>query len=426
MSNALAIAATSAVLQSMLNDVFNSGNDAQLGTVKVSATAPDLVQTSSGSAGPLQVNLFLHQVTPNAAWRNAALPSLAADGSTRLRNQPLALDLHYLLTAYGNNNFEAEALLGYAVQLLHETPVLSRADIRTILPITGPGPTVANASLGPAGLADQVEMLKITPATLGREEMAWLWTALKSDYRPTFPFQVTVVLILAENPASLPLPVLRRHIKAQPNLLSPYPSITSATLPLSQPTGKPGDVVTLSGMNLTGATGAVLSNSRIGFNMTLPVSNVTDSSLQFTLPNPAPLPPPPPAPNPQDVPAGIYLLTANVKPAADTLSTNGIPFAAAPTITNTATNNTGGFTVVVTCAPYVRPGQDVTLMVGSHSAYPADPITEPVNSISFTFTSLTPSPTPVLLRLRVDGVDSQIIDMTKTPPIFSGPTVVVT
>ena len=41
-------------------------------------------------------------------------------------------------------------------------------------------------ALASTGLADQIEMIKLTPSTLGREEMAWVWTALKADYRPTY------------------------------------------------------------------------------------------------------------------------------------------------------------------------------------------------------------------------------------------------
>ena len=57
----------------------------------------------SGPEPENQVNLFLHQVTHNPAWRNVDLPSLAADGKTRLTNPPLALDLHYLLTVYATD-----------------------------------------------------------------------------------------------------------------------------------------------------------------------------------------------------------------------------------------------------------------------------------------------------------------------------------
>ena len=104
MSSALGISAVTAVLETLLNGVYNPG--AGLGTVTVSAVAPDIVQAAlgSGAEAHLQVNLFLHQVTLNGAWRNIGLPELGADGSTVLQNRPLALDLHYLLTAYASQN----------------------------------------------------------------------------------------------------------------------------------------------------------------------------------------------------------------------------------------------------------------------------------------------------------------------------------
>ena len=198
MSNPLALAGVTAVLQYWLNQVVNA-TSSPLPTVLVSALAPDLIQSNitAGKQQQLQINVFMHQVTANAAWRNIDLPSLAADGSTRLSSPPLALDLHYLLTCYAIEDTEAEALLGYAILMLHETPVFARADIRTALsnvPNTNP----LQAPLATTGLADQIEMIKVTPSTLGREEMAWIWTALKADYRPTYPFQVSVVLIEPE------------------------------------------------------------------------------------------------------------------------------------------------------------------------------------------------------------------------------------
>jgi len=279
MSDALAIAGTSAVLQNVLQGILNG---AGLGSVTVTAVAPDVVQNLQGTSPTLRVNLFLHQVTPNAAWRNAALPILAADGRTPLRNQPLALDLHYLLTAYGTLNFEAEALLGYAVQALHLNPVLTRDFIRSALNALNPAPANDNTSLDEslylAGLADQVEMLKITPATLGREEVAWLWTALKSDYRPTFPFQVSVVLIQAQNPAQSALPVLQRSISAQANLVPTgpgLPMLMAVTPPKGQPAASPMDLVTVTGVNLAGMVIVVLTNSRRGITLTLAATNVS-------------------------------------------------------------------------------------------------------------------------------------------------------
>src|SRR5262249_61615772 len=101
------------------------------------------------------------------------------------------------------------------------------------LPINDPANPLSTP-LGAVGLADQFELLKITPSTVGREEMAWLWTALKADYRPTFPFQVSVVLIEPQNPEIVPLPVLQRKPVVEPDL-TPFPIITAVIPPLSQP-----------------------------------------------------------------------------------------------------------------------------------------------------------------------------------------------
>jgi hypothetical protein len=422
MSNALALAGTSAVLQSLLNGILNA---AGLGTVTVTAVAPDIAQNSQNSAPNLQVNLFLHQVTPNAAWRNVGLPSLGADGSTRLRNQPLALDLHYLLTAYGTNNFEAEALLGFSVQTLHETPVLTRSAIQAALnPSPGTPPSAGSATLNLTGLANQVEMIKITPATLGREEMAWLWTALKADYRPTFPFLVTVVLIQSQAPASSPLPVLSRGITAQPDVLSPMPSVTEANPPNAQPAACLGDVITVVGTNLSGAAGVVLANPRLGIQQTItPLANVGNTSFTFTVPNP-------PAPGagdpPTDLPAGIYLLTTQITPSE---TANVVALAIAPQIA--ASWAPGSLSAAATtllsvpCAPFVRPAQQVSLIVGGREIS-ANPFTTPTKTPSFTITGLQTTNGKVPVRLRVDGVDSPILDMTKTPPVFAGPSIQVT
>ena len=247
MSNALAISGVTAVLQYFLNIVYNDPAS-PLGSVLVSAVAPDIIQAKIGSGGSsqLQVNIFLHQVTPNAAWRNVDLPSAAADGRTRLKNPPLALDLHYLLTAYAAEDTQAEALLGYALLMLHENPVLPRGQINTALndlPSTNP---LAGA-LSSSGLADQIEMIKVTPAILGREEMAWLWTALKSDFRPTFAFDVSVVLIQSPLASSSALPVLSRNISADAGGPS---QLFEVQAPMGQSAAAPGDSVTVTGQAL--------------------------------------------------------------------------------------------------------------------------------------------------------------------------------
>jgi hypothetical protein len=425
MSNALGVAAVTAVLESLLHSIYSN---AGLGPVTASSLAPDIVQASlgTGSSSQLQVNLFLHQLTLNAAWRNVDLPSVAADGATRIGNPPLALDLHYLLTAYASEDYEAEALLGYGVQFIHENPVLPRSQIRTALAAL-PSTSPLSSLLATSGIADQIEMIKIVPATLGREELAWLWTALKADYRPTFPFQVSAVLVQSQAPLLSTLPVLQRHISAVPSMGPPLPTLTEVDPPSGQPAACLGDVVTVQGANLAASTGVVLTNARLGITQSLtPLANIQFKSFQFTVPNPSL---PAPQTNPTDLPAGVYVLSAQVPQGTDVLTTNGLPVAIAPKIGAAWAPGTlasgSAVSVTVPCAPYLRAGQQASLLIGSQQA-PANPFTTPTNSPSFTFPLLHPTGHPVPVRLRVDGIDSPLIDMTKKPPVFVGPSVQVT
>lgn len=420
MSSALAISGVSAVLQFYLANLYTGLSALFGGTVTVSSKAPDIVQESFSSGGvENQVNLFLHQVTHNVGWRNQDLPSVGADGMTRLSDPALALDLHYLLTAYGTQDWQAEALLGFALLMLHENPVLTRNDISNAiakLPVTDPTNPLSTP-LGTVGLADQIEMLKITPSTLGREEMAWLWTALKADYRPTFPFQVSVVLIEPENPAIAPLPVLVRQITVEPDL-SPFPNLTDVIPPGGQPAAALGDIVTVTGSHLLNATGVVLNNSLRGIQQTLlPLAPATNTSLQFQPPNLG---------APGELAAGIYDLSVQVPTATGSTTTNSLPFAIAPNIDTWAPGiiASGNTTVTVPCTPFLRPGQQVFLIIGDQLAV-ADAFTTPTNSPSFTYPNLQPTNGLVPARMRADGIESRSVDRTLTPPQFAGPKVQV-
>ncbi len=119
MSSALAIAAVTASLRDRLYNGLLDHELSNVGSVSVTAKPPD--QISKDTTELNQLNLFLYQVTPNLGWRNADLPS-RDNGGTRVTNPPLALDLHYLLTAYGAAEMNAEILLGYGMQLLHQFP----------------------------------------------------------------------------------------------------------------------------------------------------------------------------------------------------------------------------------------------------------------------------------------------------------------
>ena len=116
MSNHLAIAATSAALGRLLQDAL----DLDVPGAQVSHERPG----GPGDDTRRGVNIFLFQVSPNASLRNADLPTRDPGGRLVAR-ATAALDLHYLLTCYGNTAaFEPERILGSVVRRLHERPLL--------------------------------------------------------------------------------------------------------------------------------------------------------------------------------------------------------------------------------------------------------------------------------------------------------------
>ncbi|MGA8575380.1 MAG: DUF4255 domain-containing protein [Candidatus Cybelea sp.] len=429
MSNGLAIAGVSYLLHNSLVNLYGDPSSPFTG-VNVTSIAPDQVQSSFGDLNNPEnrVNLFLHQVTHNPGWRNVDLPWLASDGKTQLQSPPLALDLHYLLTVYGSESWQAEALLGYALMMLHEIPVLTRSDITNALAAAsgkyGASNPIAKL-LDSCGLADQVEMLKITPETLGREEMAWLWTALKADYRPTFPFQVTVVLMQPQQQTSLALPVLSRGVTALP--IQP-----ARILSVSAPSGQAAastDTVSVIGEFLSGIGQVRLTNSRFEIDDPIAVTDAGNTTFTF-IPNAG-----------FTNPAGLYTLTAQVLDAQHHIlqSTLPIDFAIAPTLpaqTAIVTPNPQGKLVKVTMSPNVREGQTVSLVLSGPippppgtavftCSAPAQTFTGNVGALSFQFPSTLPSG-PLLGRLIVDSVPSQVqVTPNVFPPTFSGPMVTI-
>jgi hypothetical protein len=438
-SNALAIAGVSAVLKDLLDSglIDHQVTDTLGAGVTVSSLAPDVVPIEGDNAVP-RLNLFLYQVTPNAAWRNVDLPSRDANGR-RVSNPPLALDLHYLLTAYGIAELQAEVLLGYGMQLLHENPVLSRAAIRIALnpsPVSGALLPSVYQALRSADLAEQVEMLKITPSAMNSEEMSRLWAALTAHYRPTAAFQVSVVLIEPQSPALSPLPVLTRGrripalvpgepdreegVTVTPGLVPPYPTLESALVDThaTPATLQLDDVVKVRGHHLAGTNRAVaLRNGRFRVDQEIAVADGTDeASFVFNVPN-----------LPVDLPVGLYQLELRVLRSgeAEPRISNPLPVALAPAITFPPIAMTRGvvngvanvLSLRIGCQPEVRVGQKVTLRMDTREA-PAQPFIANTATLDFQFADAPPAGGTPLLRLKVDGIESLVVNRGARPPEF--------
>jgi hypothetical protein len=202
MNSPLALAAMTFILKDMLdNRIVQRGVTANVGSVAITALPPDRVATGSDERS--QLNLFLYRVTPFTAWRNSG-PSAIERGEQR--RAPMCLDLHYLVSAYGEHDFHAEILLGYAMQILHETPVLARDEIKralsSIAPSAGSALPPAYQAIAAANPGDSFEEVHISPEFLNAEETSKLWSALQARYRPSLTYKVSAVLIDADRPAT--------------------------------------------------------------------------------------------------------------------------------------------------------------------------------------------------------------------------------
>lgn len=216
MSSPLAIAGVTRLLKDLLNNGLIDGDiSSVVGNVTVTALPPDRIDTGNE---PTQLNLFMYQTTPNIGWNNVGFPSFNSNGE-RVNNPPLALNLHYMLTAFGSSELHGEILLGYGMQLMHDHPVLLRDEIRNALmgvTVSGNGLTPELEALQSVKLDEQVESIKVTPEYLGTEELSKLWTSFQTNYRPSAFYRVTVVLIESYKSTKVALPVTERNIVAFP------------------------------------------------------------------------------------------------------------------------------------------------------------------------------------------------------------------
>ena len=191
-SSGLALASVTAVLKTLIENGLASRNvTSQLGgDATISALPPDRIP--SGTDERAQLNIFLYLISPHARLR--------VDGA-RGSKPALAFDLHYLITAYGAQDYQAEILLGHTIQLLEEQSTLEREALRASLDALSDSadhrvvpPTLA--ALAASELAEQVERLTIVPEFLGTEEMAKLWSALQARYRPSSTYKVSAVPVV--------------------------------------------------------------------------------------------------------------------------------------------------------------------------------------------------------------------------------------
>jgi hypothetical protein len=401
MSNPQAIAAVSATLQSLLLQGVTT--DPDLADTTVTTLPLDKARDSNNAN---QLNLFLYQTLPNAAWRNQDMPRQSLPGETSM--SPLALRLYYLLTSFGRGNDAAQPfthhLLGKAMSILYDHSVLLPADIKAATAVSLPN----------SDLDRQVERVRITLQPLSVDEISKLWTGFQTQYRLSVAYEATVVLIESKQSAKTPLPVLTRGqgdsgISSQADLVPPFPTLEEINLPNQQTSARLNDIVTLKGHDLGGnSVIARFTTARLPSNLDVPVlPGATDKQIQVRIPN-----------FPSTWPAGFYTIAAVIQRAgqADRL-TNEAPLSLAPRITNITPNPAvhGDITYTVTCSPQVLPEQRASLLLGDVEIL-AEP--HPAHTTTLTFQAKAVPGGNHFVRLRIDGVDTLLVDRTVKPPVF--------
>ncbi len=421
MSGPLAIAATTATLREVLrNGMVALGLDAALGgDVNVTVTAPDRV-VREGAGAITQLNVFLYNVLRNTGYAGNRLPSRDARGEP-ISNPVLGLDLCYLLTAYGVNDFHAEMLLGGAIQVLHDTPGLGREAIREALT---PGVMHPNLpeELQTAGLADQFEYLKISPLPMPSEEISRLWSSFQVPYRPSVAYLVSVVLLESTRSTRTTLPVRQRAIHVVPFRELRVERVMSSIGPNAPITAT--STLRILGRQLGALDINVFVNS---IDATAGVVSRAPDEIRVTLP--APLPGLHPGI------CGVQLvqpISMGSPPAPhEGFASNVASFILAPEIGVVAAPNQ----ITVTSSPPIGRSQRVRLLLNQSDAAPgttpraysfaapagngiAPPGVE-TDEIRFPLANVTPG--TYLVRLEVDGAQSGLT--TDANGRFNGPEV---
>jgi hypothetical protein len=255
--------------------------------VTINIGLPD--QDSDGK----RLNLFLYHVRECQYLKNQDLPGASSPGE--YGHPPLALDLHYLMTAYAESDegdqIEAHQILGDAMRAMHDHSYLL-GDI-----------------LDPA-LQGSVERAKVTLEPLTVEDVTKVWVALNKPYRLSVGYKVTVVQLQSRLQRGAPGLISETPGGGPRIVVAPIqrPRIDEAlVIRQGDPTNRErvayariGDRLALKGQNLSGDLRILMND----VDVTASVLSKTASRMELTIPNDAGIQP---GPIPVRVAADILL-----------------------------------------------------------------------------------------------------------------------
>jgi hypothetical protein len=214
-SNTLAIAAVTTAIRHVLDEALGGAQPGAVGGSHVTTLRPEQVAALKADTGaPSGLNVYLYEITPNHAWNLTDLPTRRGDGS--LTRRPVAaIDLHYLVTAYGDETELApQRLMARAVLALSVNQVLTRDLVADAVDHYDDDPNMG--FLDSADLGEQPELVKLSPQVLTLEELSRLWGILGPHYLLSVAYTATVVVLEAQVSPRTAMPVLQRSLEVAP------------------------------------------------------------------------------------------------------------------------------------------------------------------------------------------------------------------
>jgi hypothetical protein len=238
MSDFRAIGGVSATLQTLLSDRMEWPDGITSAPITV-GPPPFSALDVNPRLEPPRVNLFLYRVTENGFLQNQEIPGRGTGSG--FGHPPLSLNLHYLVTAYGNeevmggggalfDDSNAQFLLGSAMRVLHDLPVIT-PNLATARPPSGT--IILHDSL-----RDDFEQLKTTLEPLTLDDLGKIWTALSLRMRLGASYVVNVVQIESRRRRAFPRPVGQPASATIPPLPTdpPAPGPMIYVFPIQTPT----------------------------------------------------------------------------------------------------------------------------------------------------------------------------------------------
>jgi len=154
------------ILQDGLNETFGNNE------IAVTLDSPKKIEEDSQTRNKL-LSIFLYKVLENPDLKNQPF---RAPNLNDFQPPPLTLDLCYMITAYGTDETIKSRILGRAMQIMYDHPLLQGADL------TG-------------GLEGTAGQIKVSLNPLSQELIVQVWQALEASMRVSVFYLATPAVI---------------------------------------------------------------------------------------------------------------------------------------------------------------------------------------------------------------------------------------